>query len=61
MWENLKLPLSRFFEVLVAGIPGMDGVDQVDESLGHDKTQDETHADHYGIRRGTYPAKKEGM
>ena len=38
----------------------MNGVDQVDESLGHDKTQDEAHADHYGIRRGTYPAKKEG-
>ena len=36
----------------------MDGVDQVNESLGHDETQDEPHADHYGIGCGTYPAKR---
>ena len=49
----------RYFEVYVAGIPGMDGVDEVDESLGHDETQDEAHADDYGIGRGTHPAKEE--
>ena len=37
----------------------MDGVDEVDESLGHDETQDEAHADDYGIGRGTHPAKEE--
>ena len=37
----------------------MDGVDEVDKSLGHDETQDEAHADHYGIGRGTHPAKEE--
>lgn len=38
----------------------MDGVDQVDEGLGHDETQDEAHADHNGVGRGTNPAKKRG-
>ena len=38
----------------------MDGVDQVDEGLGHDETQDEAHADYYGIGRGTNPANKKG-
>ena len=37
----------------------MDGVNEVDESLGHDETQDEAHADDYGIGRGTHPAKEE--
>ena len=37
----------------------MDGVDKVDESLGHDEAEDEAHADHYGIGRCTHPAKEE--
>ena len=37
----------------------MDGVDEVDESLGHDEAEDEAHADHYGIGRCTHPAKEE--
>ena len=37
----------------------MDGVDEVDKSLWHDKTQDEAHADHNGIGRGPHPGKKE--
>ena len=37
----------------------MDGVDEVDKSLWHDKTQDEAHADHNGIGRGPHPDKEE--
>ena len=39
------------------GLPGMDGIDEINESLGHDETQDEAHADHYGIGRGAHPAR----
>ena len=35
--------------------PGVYGIDEVDKSLGHDKTQDEAHADDNSICCSTHP------
>ena len=37
--------------------PGVYGIDEVDKSLGHDKTQDEAHADDNSICRSTHPGR----